>query len=129
MFGSINNKERNIIRRLEALEEKVFKKTKRKPLVLAQKVILLKYIGLIDNVNSLNLTQTNRALLLSTLLDTNSDNVEKALNKLSDKDADLFSIRNLEEVMFLLDELKMESQYKEVHKLYLKALQKQKNEK
>lgn len=66
--------------RFRDLEHKVFKKRKAKPITRAQKVLLLHQLGMLKPLLELDTTQTNKARILSLLLEEDYDNLHGDLS-------------------------------------------------
>ena len=87
--------------RIEKIEEAVFKNGKT-PSSMPQQMLLLKELGVLDQLKKLNLSDVKLAALLSVILNSNKDNIRKALSKINLKDS----------------ELKTSANYAYLHKIY-----------
>lgn len=88
--------------RIEALEEKVFKKKAGITATKSQKMLLLKELRILDLINELNISLSKKAELLSILLGASSDNIEKSF-RLRDLPIGQNDLENETNLKFALD--------------------------
>lgn len=125
LFNEFNRKNWfKTLQRIEVIEEKVFKKTKRIASTKAQRVLLLKELGLLEKVDELNLSQNHKALLLSVLLDADPENVEKDLAQIHKKDSRLQTEQNFQFLVTLFEKVGLGKHEKQAEKMLVKIRQK-----
>lgn len=73
--------------RIQKIEEVVFKNGKT-PSSMAQQILLLNELGLLEVLKKLKLSDVKLAALLSVILNSNKDNIRKVLSKINMKDSD-----------------------------------------
>lgn len=118
---------RKIEQRLAVLEERAFKKDKVPKATKAQKILLMKYTGILDAISNLNLSQNKKALLVSTLLDLNADNVEKDLSQIGTKKSALDTESNYNFLTDFFEVIGLEKEAKATGKELIKLRQQKKD--
>ena len=94
-MGFLNDYQiRKLARRVDDLEEKVFKTARKSTTTRSQQMLLLYELGILDKLNELNLSNKKKADLLSTLLNASADNIEKDLSEIYKKDSSLKTENN-----------------------------------
>jgi hypothetical protein len=90
----------DIVQRVAILEDQYLKKPKRLRATKAQKILILKHMGLLEKIDEIAMSQNKKALLLSVLLDADRDNVETDLSHVHLKESPL---RNEPNYAFLVE--------------------------
>ena len=101
-----------IRQRLDVLEEAVFKKPKRKRATKAQRILMMKHLGLLEIIEDLNLQQNHKAILISIFLDVDPENVEKDLSQVHKKVSNLKTESNLQFLRELYQDLALKNPLK-----------------
>ncbi len=95
-------------KRINDLEHKVFINKKTSITTRAQQMLLLKHLGMIEKIDSLNMKVKDKAKLLSFLLNVSYDNIKKDLETIhNDSDSDLMTEKNYEFLYSLFKEIKL----------------------
>mgnify|MGYP003577615774 CR=1 FL=1 len=122
--GALKNAKENLIfkdinQRLTLIEEKVFKKVKRIRGTEAQRFLIHYHLDLIKPIQEMGiLSQNQKALLLSVMIDCDKDNAEKFLAELGKKERPkLHTETNYRFLVEVFETLGMEEKAKEADRI------------
>jgi hypothetical protein len=96
----------DIDERLNNIEKKVFK-TSRVPTTLAQQILILHKLGLLDKIKKMDMSNNQKAKLLSILLNGDIDNTEHYLSHSEDNDAVVHTATNYKFLTKLFKEVEL----------------------
>lgn len=94
---------RQLMKRVEDLEEKVFKTARKSTTTKSQQMLLLIELGMMEKIHELKISNKKKADLLSILLNASAENIEKDLSQIYKPDSDIKSEMNYK---FLLQTFK-----------------------
>jgi hypothetical protein len=104
--------------RITVLEEAVFKKVKRLKATEAQRFLILHHLGLTKPLRDLEISQNQKDLLVSVLLDIDPNNAKKFLVETSKKDRPL--LETISNYLFLsefFEKVKLEKHHIEAERI------------
>lgn len=105
----------DLLDRMEEIEQKVYK-NKRSEVTLGQRILLLKYSGLLEKIVEVFQKQKDQVSFLSSLLGADKDNIKKDLAAINLKQSKLDIPRNYEFLVSFFQEAGMEKEAVECQK-------------
>lgn len=107
--------------RITVLEEAVFKKVKRLRATEAQRFLVLYHLGLVEPIKKLEISQNQKDILISVLLDIDPTNAKKFLAETAKKDRPLLeTISNYTFLSSLFEKIKNDKLYTETERILIR---------
>lgn len=104
--------------RITVLEETVFKKVKRLRATEAQRFLVMYHLGLVEPIKKLEISQNQKDILISVLLDIDPNNAKKFLAETAKKDRPLLeTISNYTFLSSLFEKVKNDKLYTETERI------------